>query len=271
MKFSDLKTVVDQGKRVLVKNSPEILTGLGIAGSITTVIFAVKVTPKALMLIDTEASSRGEEPDVDDPYGWGLQYLKPVDILKCTWKQYLPVAAMGTVSIACLIGSNRISDSRATALAGLYSLAEKTLDDYRDNVIKRFDKSTDDDIYHEVQEKQANELELPKINDTMIIPGKGPTLCYDPLIGRYFRSDKESIRSAVNDLNKDLVDGLYEDLNALYIHMDLPTVVIGDYIGWKNSELLDVDFTAKEAPNHELCLVIMFNTLPNSSYREVHY
>ena len=42
------------------KHSPEILTGLGIAGMITTTILAVRATPKALELID----ERKEELDI---------------------------------------------------------------------------------------------------------------------------------------------------------------------------------------------------------------
>ena len=39
-------------KMAMSKHSPEILTGLGIAGMITTTILAVKATPKALELIE---------------------------------------------------------------------------------------------------------------------------------------------------------------------------------------------------------------------------
>ena len=39
-------------KMVVSKHSPEILTGIGIAGMITTTILAVKATPKALTLVE---------------------------------------------------------------------------------------------------------------------------------------------------------------------------------------------------------------------------
>lgn len=39
------------------KHSPEILTGLGIAGMITTTVLAVKATPKALVLIEGKKKS----------------------------------------------------------------------------------------------------------------------------------------------------------------------------------------------------------------------
>ena len=43
-----LKTVAIFGK----KHMPEILTGIGIAGMVTTTVLAVKATPKALELIE---------------------------------------------------------------------------------------------------------------------------------------------------------------------------------------------------------------------------
>jgi len=263
--------ILKTGEKEFVKHSPEILTGIGIAGTVTTVIFAVRATPKAIELIDDKAHDKTQDcvaTDIhDDYYGWGLQYLPPFEIVKSTWKLYIPAMAMGTISIACFIGAGRIQNNRVTAIAGLYSLAEKTLDDYRQNVIKRFDKETDKDIYREVEQKQAKELTLPNPKDAYIIPGNGPTLCYDPIIGRYFRSDKESIREAVNNFNKDLIDGVFGELNSLYMHMNLPTIAIGEFLGWSNANLLDMDFTAREAPNGELCLVMMFNSLPTETYR----
>ena len=41
---------VKSTKRGLVKHSPEILTGLGIAGMISSVVLAAKATPKTLNL-----------------------------------------------------------------------------------------------------------------------------------------------------------------------------------------------------------------------------
>ena len=43
------------------KKSPEILTGIGIAGMITTTVLAVKATPKALELIENEKESKKED------------------------------------------------------------------------------------------------------------------------------------------------------------------------------------------------------------------
>ena len=69
--FNSVKTSVS-------KHSPEILTGIGIAGMITTTVLAVRATPKALKLIE----EKKDELSVDK--------LKPIDTVKATWKCYIP-------------------------------------------------------------------------------------------------------------------------------------------------------------------------------------
>ena len=43
------------------KHSPEILIGLGITGAASSVIFAVKATPKAMILLDQKKQELGVE------------------------------------------------------------------------------------------------------------------------------------------------------------------------------------------------------------------
>ena len=51
MKLNVSKLCKD-AKVMVSKRSPEILTGLGIAGMITTTVLAVKATPKAMKLLE---------------------------------------------------------------------------------------------------------------------------------------------------------------------------------------------------------------------------
>ena len=49
-------------KTAMAKHSPEILTGIGIAGMIGTTVLAVKATPKALRLIEERREELELEP-----------------------------------------------------------------------------------------------------------------------------------------------------------------------------------------------------------------
>ena len=66
-----------QVKTVLSDHSPEILTGIGIAGMITTTVLAVKATPKALMLIEDAKEEKKDK-------------LTVTETVKAAWKPYIP-------------------------------------------------------------------------------------------------------------------------------------------------------------------------------------
>ena len=51
---TNLATIAKDIRKFASKRSPEILTGIGIAGMITTTILAVRATPKALELIEEQ-------------------------------------------------------------------------------------------------------------------------------------------------------------------------------------------------------------------------
>ena len=54
MKKSNISKALSSIRTSVAKHSPEILTGIGIAGMIVTTVMAVQATPKALILIDNE-------------------------------------------------------------------------------------------------------------------------------------------------------------------------------------------------------------------------
>ena len=106
------------------KHSPEILTGIGIAGMITTTVMAVRATPKALILIE----EKKDELEVDE--------LTPKETIQAAWTCYIPAAAIGTVSVACLIGASSVNMRRRAALATAYTLSESALKEYQEKVVE---------------------------------------------------------------------------------------------------------------------------------------
>ena len=106
-----------------IKHSPEILTGVGIAGMITTTVPAVKATPKALDLI---AIAEDEKNDT----------LTKVEVVKTAWKPYIPAAVTCAASITCLIGASAVNAKRNAALATAYELSKTALTEYKEKVIE---------------------------------------------------------------------------------------------------------------------------------------
>lgn len=85
--------------QIMKKHSPEILTGIGVAGMVATTIMAVKATPKAILLInEKEVELRAEK-------------LTKKEVVQTVWKCYIPAAVTGVASIACIIGRARSTPS----------------------------------------------------------------------------------------------------------------------------------------------------------------
>ena len=196
-------------KKNVGKRSPEILTGIGIVGMVTTTILAVKATPRALDLINDAAIEKvdnqvksGKEPDEMS------SKLTTIDIIKAAWKPYIPAAITGAVSIACLIGASSVNARRNAALYSAYKLSETALSDYKDQVIETIGEKKDKEIREKIAQKKVDDQPVSK--SEVIVTGTGNVLFLEPVSQRYFTSDIETVRKIINDLNYRLTTGMEE-------------------------------------------------------------
>ena len=122
-------------------------------------------------------------------------------------------------------------------------------------------KKIDDEIAKDKLERN------PVDNNHIINASKGTHLCYDAVTGRYFYSDIEEIRKAVNDLNQTMLNENYVSLNDFHESIGLPPTELGDLLGWHvNYGLIDVTFSSQIAFNKEPCLVIMYTIAPGYNF-----
>lgn len=243
-------------KTAIKKHSPEILTGIGIAGMITTTVMAVRATPKALILIE----ERKEEI--------GAEKLEAMDMIKTAWACYIPAAITGTLSVACLIGASSVNARRNAALATAYTLSESALKDYQGKVIEMFEDKKNEAVKDAVAKDKVEKN--PVITREVIITEKGNTLCYDAISGRYFKSDIEKIKKAECELNRQILDDMYVSLNDFYYEIGLDSVKLGDELGWNvDSGYIDLSFSSQLASDGTPCLVIDYSVAPRYDYRNL--
>jgi len=243
-------------KTAIKKHSPEILTGIGIAGMITTTVMAVRATPKALILIE----ERKEEI--------GAEKLEAMDMIKTAWACYIPAAITGTLSVACLIGASSVNARRNAALATAYTLSESALKDYQGKVIEMFGDKKNEAVKDAVAKDKVEKN--PVITREVIITEKGNTLCYDAISGRYFKSDIEKIKKAECELNRQILDDMYVSLNDFYYEIGLDSVKLGDELGWNvDSGYIDLSFSSQLASDGTPCLVIDYSVAPRYDYRNL--
>lgn len=253
MLVNAVKSVRTAAKR----HSPEILTGIGIAGMITTTIMAVRATPKALTIIG--------EREVDEN-----RKLSKVEVVKATWTCYIPSAVVGGASIACLVGSTSVNLRRNAALAAAYSCAETALREYQDKVVEVIGEKKEQTIRDAVAKERIEKR--PVSEQQILYTGHGDTLCYDAWCSRYFKSDIEVIRRAIHELNDRLRTDNYISLNEFYDAIGLEESKTGEILGWNIgkgyiqlafSSVLASDLTPfPDTP----CLVIDFRVPPQYEY-----
>lgn len=245
-------------RKVISKRSPEILTGIGIAGMITTVVLSVKATPRALNLIQEQ------EYEDDD----GYSNITSMDKIKLTWKCYIPAATTGIFSIACLIGANSVHARRNAALATVYKLSESALSEYRDKVIDTLGEKKEKVIREKIDKDRIEKNPVSK--NEVIITQRGKTLCYDSLSCRYFESDIDYIKKAENVLNKQMLHDLcgYVSINDFYdeLGLDRTDPATGDTLGWNADHMIDISIGSQIADDGRPCIVISHNNPPFYEY-----
>lgn len=256
---------IDSTKIMLVKHSPEILTGIGIAGMITTTILAVKATPKALQLIEEEKELRelDRQNGVDEKFA--PCEISAIDAVKLCWKCYIPAAVTGAVSMACLIGASSVNARRNAALATAYKLSETALNEYREKVVETIGEKKERVVRDAVAKEKIEKNPVTK--NEVIVTEKGSTLCYDAISGRYFKSDIDLIKRAVNELNRQMLNDGYISLNEFYDELGLDHIQLGYDLGWKiDKGMIDIDFSSHLAADGTPCIVVNYSIAPEYGY-----
>lgn len=220
-------------QKTIQKHSPAILTGVGVAGMVVTTVMAVKATPKALRMVDDKEIEDGKR-------------LTTSEIIKTTWKCYLPATITGACSIACIIGASSISAKRNAALFTAYTISETALKEYKDKAIEVVGPKKERAIRDAIAKDQLEKANVAERK--FITTGRGETPCFDPLTNTCFKSDIETLRKAENVLNKRMRDEIQITLNDFLeeIGLDPCDISIGDKLGWDIGKgWIDLDFSSQ--------------------------
>jgi len=232
---------------------PGILTAVGVTGMVTSIIFAVRATPKALELIEEEK----EEKQVEK--------LDPVSTVKVTWKCYIPTVATAALSTVCIIEGCHVNNRRNAALAAAYTLSDSAFREYQQKVVETVGTKKED----EIRAKAAKETVAQNSTKSseVIVTGKGQTLCYDSISGRKFRSDIERLKQAANELNRRMRYEDYISLNEWYDEINLDHLdPLGDDLGWHiDKGYIELEFSSILA-DEEPCLYIGYKVQPKYNY-----
>ena len=198
-------------KGYILENLPSILTGVAVAGVVETVYLAVKATPKALEVL--------EEAPVEE-------VKNKKDVVKHTWKCYIPAAIAGAGTIACIVGANYAHLSREAGMLAAYSFLGEKFVNYRERSGEKHDAKImkgieKDHISEAVKGKPDRPLEIGKM------------WVYEPESKQYFQATTEQILWAELTANKIFHNQGWLSFNQfLDLLPEAKRVDWGDHTGW---------------------------------------
>lgn len=251
----NLKSISKSVGKSFKKNLPKILIGGGIAGMVTSVAFAVKATPKAMILLENKKQELGVEK------------LDAQTVIKTAAPAYIPTAVSMVVSAGCMIGAMNENDRRNAALAAAYSLSESALKQYQEKVVETIGEDKEKELRQAITlEKMAQH---PEEKATVIQTVPNETYdqrikCYESFSGRYFMTTLNTLDKAMNGLNKQLLSDFQVTQNDLFDYLGLEHTKNGDLLGWDTESTLEVEtFYASKLDEEGMpCMVLDYNTPP---------
>ena len=239
----------------LKKHSPTILAVAGTVGVITSGVMACKASTKLSTILEEHEENVEKIHDYVDEHGYSEDYTekdgkKDITIVYTQTgikfvKLYAPAVALGTISIAAMLGSNHILRKRNIALTAAYTTIERSFKSYRNRVIDRFGENLDEELLYNIKTKDVEEtvvdedgkektikktVDIVDINDiedySRLFYEGNPGWDPDPRFTMMFL--KEQQRYA----NKLLKKRGYLFLNEVYKMLGFSIIPEGQYIGW---------------------------------------
>ncbi len=245
----------------LKHQSPTILSVMGAAGVIVTTASAIKSTPKAIQLLDSKKSNKGDD-------------LSTLEVLQEVTPLYIPTALFGLATISCIFGANFLNKHNQAMLTSAYGMLEQSYRRYREAACTVFGEDADSKIKAEMA--RDTYLSSPSFfrNCKVYDPDSDNTvekvLFYDIHSERYFQSTQVAVINAQYHINRNLAGRGHVTLNEYYEFLGIDGVESGDITGWTIDELyesnifwLDFDNVFTELDDGMECHVIssMFNPI----------
>lgn len=242
----------------LKKHSPEILVGVGIVGVVSSTIMACKATTK-LDEVLAEPKDKIEKihelMENPDMVPEGKEYTeedgkKDLTIMYTqsaikVIRLYAPAVALGSLSIAAILGGHHILRKRNVALAAAYATIDKSFKDYRGRVVERFGAELDKELKYNIKAAEVEETVVDekgkekKVKNTVNVADPNvyseyskffdescPGFTKDPEYNLMFLKDQQRY---ANDLLKSKG---YLFLNDVYEMLGIPRTQAGQIVGW---------------------------------------
>lgn len=240
-------------------NSPAILTGVGVVGTVATAYFTGRATFKAAEIIGREQNALDLAAIDAQEESTELVLREKINLV---WPQYLVPVGIGVLTIGAVIFAHKMSASRLAAMSIAAGVSERALQQYKDKVLEQLGERQAEKIRDEIAQDNVTNAPTHEI----VFAGTGRVICLDTLTGRYFESTMEDIKKAENRINFEIINYMNASLSFFYEEIGLQPTDYTDSVGW--NDRVEVDISTAQTPQGQPCLVIGFKRNPVADYEK---
>lgn len=253
-----LTAIAKQAEKFTTDHSPQILTGIAVAGTVTTAFLTGKATIKAVESLNVYRYD--QDPTAEF-------FISKQERAKIVWKLYVPPFIAGVTTVAAIIAANQIGTRRAAAVAAAYAISERAFDEYKDKVKEKLGENKERAVHDDIAQDRVKNN--PVTEQQIVVAGGGKVLCYEGYTGRYFMSDMESLKKAQNDLNYMVLNNYYASQSDFYDLLGLDRTKVSDDVGWNSDKLLELTFSTVLSDDDRPCIVVDYQVAPIRGYSRV--
>lgn len=211
-----------KSKLYLKHHSPTILTCIAAVGVVATAVTAVKVTPKALILLDDAKEEKDEK-------------LSKFEVVKVAGPLYIPAIVIGVSTIACIFSANILNKKQNAALISAYSILNSSYKEYKKKVSELYGEDVDRTIRNAIVDEKFIAINNGTVNDN-----DEKFIFYEEQHDSFFEMSMADFYYAVYHFNRNFTIRGYATLNEFYEFLGIDTLPSGDVLGWSIDSFYDV-------------------------------
>lgn len=254
--------IVKKATHLVEDNKTTILTGIGVAGTITATVLSGRAGWKAAYKISYADHDRFNDPKDE------RNELDTREKLLLVAPDFIPAVGTCALTVTAIIFANRLSARETAAMAAAYGLSDKTFQEYKEKVQEKLGQNKETALRDEIAQERIDNN--PPTGRDVIITGNGDVLCYDVLTDRFFRSTVESIKRAENEVNAEILNHDMVSLSRFYEEIDLKATPYSDSVGWNLENRCDIEISTVLSTDKQPCISLDFKRWPKPDYDNIY-
>ena len=232
------------------KNAPAIMVVGGVVGVVTGAVMACKATTKLQPVLEEQKAKivdireRMKEQEKGDKQGTKELTVAYGQTAFKVAKLYAPAVAVGTISIASILGSHHIMSRRNTAISAAYMAVDQGFKAYRKNVQERFGKAVDQELKYGIKPVEIDTVDVDE-NGNEVVGKKKINVSYEqhspyavffdelsPMYQKDAELNKFFLLQQQEWANQKLRADGYLFLNDVYDSLGVKKTKAGQIVGW---------------------------------------